>query len=367
MEANILFYVSGHGFGHSVREIGVIDSLNALMPDLKVSVRTSAPRWLYERGLNFPFDYYEREIDPCIVQDDAFSVDIRGSFEKASDFYKNLDSFVDTELGFIRNRKISMLVSDIAPAPFEIARRAGIPGVAIANFTWDWIYSSIFRDIKEAETLVKNVGNLYRNASAILATPLKGGLDVFENVIDIPFIVRSSTKSREEMRDNLGIPKTSCLVLLSFGGFGPGYIDVSGLGEMEGYYFVSLTPYDCSPPNVKSVPRGLYEHQDLVAAADIVVGKPGYGIVSECASCSARFLYTDRNDFPEYDVIVDYLEKNLISLHIPLDDIRKGNLLGFLERIRLLPSRNCPGPFDGGRKAAAFIMEMLINQIARKG
>ena len=59
MEANILFYVSGHGFGHSVRVIEVIENLGRVMPGIRVHIRSSAPRWLYERGLSIPFEYHE--------------------------------------------------------------------------------------------------------------------------------------------------------------------------------------------------------------------------------------------------------------------------------------------------------------------
>jgi L-arabinokinase len=45
-------------------------------------------------------------------------------------------------------------------------------------------------------------------------------------------------------------------------------------------------------------------YQDLVAAADVVVTKPGYGIVSECVANQTALAYTSRGRFPEYDVMV---------------------------------------------------------------
>ena len=41
------------------------------------------------------------------------------------------------------------------------------------------------------------------------------------------------------------------------------------------------------------------------AAADVVVSKPGYGIVSECIVNGAALLYTSRGRFAEYDVFVE--------------------------------------------------------------
>jgi hypothetical protein len=45
----VVFYISGHGLGHASRDIEVMRALLARRPDLPIVVRTSAPRWLFER------------------------------------------------------------------------------------------------------------------------------------------------------------------------------------------------------------------------------------------------------------------------------------------------------------------------------
>ena len=45
-------------------------------------------------------------------------------------------------------------------------------------------------------------------------------------------------------------------------------------------------------------------YEDLVQAADVVVTKPGYGIISEAIANDAALLYTSRGHFVEYDVLV---------------------------------------------------------------
>ncbi len=54
---------------------------------------------------------------------------------------------------------------------------------------------------------------------------------------------------------------------------------------------------------MREPPAGLL-YQDLVAAADVVVSKPGYGIVSECVANGTALLYTSRGRFIEYDLFV---------------------------------------------------------------
>ncbi len=48
-------------------------------------------------------------------------------------------------------------------------------------------------------------------------------------------------------------------------------------------------------------------YEDLVAACDVVVSKPGYGIVSECVANQTALLYTSRGRFREYPVMVEQM------------------------------------------------------------
>ncbi len=65
-------------------------------------------------------------------------------------------------------------------------------------------------------------------------------------------------------------------------------------------------------------------YEDLVAAADVVVSKPGYGIVSECIANQTALLYTSRGVFAENDVLIAGMQRVLRSRFISQDDLRSG-------------------------------------------
>ena len=92
------------------------------------------------------------------------------------------------------------------------------------------------------------------------------------------------------------IDSGALLVLASFGGFG---LSIPTIGSLERHDRTG------SPDRL---PDGL-KHEDIVAAADVVVSKPGYGIVSECAAHRTPLLYTSRGRFAEYDVMVTEMPK----------------------------------------------------------
>ena len=63
-------------------------------------------------------------------------------------------------------------------------------------------------------------------------------------------------------------------------------------------------------------------YEDLVATAEAVVTKPGYGIVSECVANGTPLLYTSRGRFIEYDMFVTEMPRVLTCRFMPQDDLR---------------------------------------------
>jgi L-arabinokinase len=59
---------------------------------------------------------------------------------------------------------------------------------------------------------------------------------------------------------------------------------------------------------------------DLVAAADVVVTKLGYGIVSECIANQTAILHVARDRFREYPVLAEAVKRSVPSAQIQLDE-----------------------------------------------
>jgi UDP-N-acetylglucosamine:LPS N-acetylglucosamine transferase len=98
---------------------------------------------------------------------------------------------------------------------------------------------------------------------------------------------------------------------------------------------------------------------DLVRASDVVVTKPGYGIVADVLSHRVPVLYTDRSDFAEYQCLVQALNECATAEFIPQDRVLCGDLVPYLNRL-LDRKPNWPEvPLDGAEVAAAKISELM--------
>ena len=137
---SVVFYVSGHGFGHASRDIEVINALLARRPDLDVRVRTTAARWLFDVTVRGRVAYEHVECDTGVVQHDSLTPDLEATATRAREFYETFDARVLREAAALRQLGARLVVGDVPPLAFAAAREAEIPSIALANFTWEWIY-----------------------------------------------------------------------------------------------------------------------------------------------------------------------------------------------------------------------------------
>jgi hypothetical protein len=79
----IVFYISGHGFGHASRDIELIRAIRALRADARVIVRTSVPRWFFA-SIADQVELQAFEADTGVVQRDSLSLDDEETARRAA-------------------------------------------------------------------------------------------------------------------------------------------------------------------------------------------------------------------------------------------------------------------------------------------
>ena len=373
----VVFYISGHGFGHASRVIEVIDALGDRRPDLPVAVRTSAARALFDLTLRHPVALHQVVCDTGVVQLDSLRPDVDASIRRAAEFHRRLDQKAGEEAAFLREAGARVVVGDIPPLAFAAAAAAGVPSVALGNFTWDWIYEGYPAALGAAPDLVPTIRRAYSTASLALRLPMFGGFEGLERVIrDIPLVARHSRRDPAEVRRGLDLPEARPLVLMSFGGYGLADLDTRPLARLTGYTIVttdapSTTQADAWVPSpgetdgslVHVSERALYQagfrYEDLVHAADVVVTKPGYGIIAEAIANRTAILYTSRGPFAEYDVLVRWMPRFARCRYIDQQDLLAGRWDNHLDGLLGQPPPPEVAATDGAQQAARVIGECL--------
>jgi hypothetical protein len=124
---SVLFFISGHGFGHASRQVEIMRALATEVPGLRVLVRSAVNPALLTRTLTVPFELRPGPCDTGIVQTSSIQHDDDATVREAVRFYATYDARIDAEVSALAADHISLIVSDIAPLAFEVAARLQVP------------------------------------------------------------------------------------------------------------------------------------------------------------------------------------------------------------------------------------------------
>lgn len=374
MAPAIVFYVSGHGFGHASRSIEVINAILAKRPETRIGVRTSAPRWLVDLTVRGKVAFSTLECDTGVVQIDSLTLDEADTIRRAAAFHSDLVTRAASETRILRELGAGLIVGDIPPLAFAVGAAAGIPSIALGNFTWDWIYSEYPR-VRLAPSLLPTIRAAYAKASMALRLPMSAGFETVANVKDIPLIARHATRTREEVCKLLKLPPDKPIVLVSFGGYGLTGLDTDVLAKLKKYTVVTTANVPLGRARKETVTaehkgsffsvneEAMYDsgvrYEDLVGAAAVVVTKPGYGIIAESIANDTAVLYTSRGHFPEYDVLVEEMPQYLRSAFISHEELFAGKWESHVDKLLAQPKSKKKPETDGADVAADLLLKAL--------
>ncbi|KAF9934275.1 hypothetical protein FBU30_002693 [Linnemannia zychae] len=147
-------------------------------------------------------------------------------------------------------------------------------------------------------------------------------------VIDVPLVVRMAVNTREDVLRSLGVDEitiaTKKMVLVSFGGqrLKQGW----GNPLPEGWIGVI-----CGLPVEHELPEGFYRSPhgvyvpDLTRAADIVIGKLGYGTCSECIAHDTPLIYVSRPQFVEEHGLIKMMINHGLPVEMTAEEFENGH------------------------------------------
>lgn len=354
----IAIAVSGHGYGHAVRAAEVARAL--VERGARVLLRTEAPRWLFPSEAEW-IESPGWPIDIGVVQHDGLDMDIDATRETWRGLVRDWDRRVEAEARLLR--QVDVLLGDIPPLAIAAAARAGIPSYGVTNFTWDWIYAAW----PDFEDVVGCIQESYACAEGLLRLPLHSeepeAFAAFRRLEDVPLVARRARRSRQDVRATYGLPMHATVVLLSFGGFTARGLDLMRLEQWRDYEFVVTPPLSNDleqlPVNARRLNPAAADYVSLLAACDVVVTKPGYGIVADCLANRVAVLFTDRGPFREYDVLAEALPRLGRARFVPRAEVIRGELGPHLDALLAMTSMWTNQPMNG----AAVVAERVLRTV----
>ncbi|KAF9952100.1 hypothetical protein BGZ72_006532 [Mortierella alpina] len=145
--------------------------------------------------------------------------------------------------------------------------------------------------------------------------------------IDVPLVVRKAVNNREDVLRSLGVDeetiRTKKMVLVSFGG----QRLKQGWGNPLPQGWIGVI---CGLPVSHELPEGFYRSPhgvyvpDLTHAADIVIGKLGYGTCSECIAHDTALIYVSRPQFIEEHGLIKLMVNHGLPVEMTAEEFETG-------------------------------------------
>ncbi len=357
----VAYYISGHGFGHAVRSIQIINELLDL--GCEPIIKTGAPAFLFKEGLSRSVKIVFETFDVGLCQLDNIRFDLAKTKERVQKVLASANAVIQKEKQFLSDHRISGIICDIPFIPFAAANQLKLPSVGVSNFSWDWIYEYYGKKDLEWRPLAQTIRDYYRQGELLLRLPFSGAMDAFQRIEDIPLVARKSRMGKTAVRKSLGLPLDRKIGLI---GFSQLDLEEQAFKKIERSFsdilFLIMPPLNWRSPVFRKIEREEASFVDLIAAADFVMTKPGYGIVSDCLPQGTPMIYSDRGEFPEYPILVEGIKSHLPHCYMPQEDLYSGNWEPYLAKLDRQHSPGQPVKFDGARVAAERIVEWMVGR-----
>ncbi|MGB5162049.1 MAG: hypothetical protein WBO69_19495 [Thermoanaerobaculia bacterium] len=357
--APIAYFVSSHGFGHAARSAAVMESIHDRSQETQLSIFTGVPRWFFEDSMTAPFDYVKCHTDVGLVQATPMDEDLPATLGELSNFLPLREESVERAAKDVRSFGCRLVASDISPLGIAVAAKLGLPCALIENFTWDWIYRAYLEDEPRLAFFIDELHRLY--SSVPLRIQAQPYCEPVTGAAEVSPISRSVRQSAQEIRTKLQLPGDSSFVLMTMGGFQVSYRFLERLYRYPEVTFVIPGAADRihRERNLIRLPhRTTFQHADLVAAADMVVGKLGYSTLAEVIQAETPYLFIQRPRFPESPALASYARRRLVCAEITEPELEAAEWPGLLPELK----RNRRAPTieqQGSQQAAGLLLDLL--------
>jgi hypothetical protein len=356
---SILYYITAHGYGHGVRSCDIIRALMRKAPEVPLRIISDLPVDFLRSRLDLPASVFRGgSFDVGMVQIDSIRVDVPETLARVEDLLGRRARLMEEEAKFMREAGAGLVVCDIPAIPLEAAHTAGIPSIAVGNFAWDWIYEDFETDNTRWLEAVRTFRAGHEKAGLLLRLPFAEPMSAFPRREELPLVARPGRNRRDELAARYGVDAAKTWALLSFTTLDWDEAALREIRKLDDVVFFTVLPLGWPGENFCAVDRRVFSFSDVIASCDVVVSKPGYGILSECVVNDKPLVYAERENFREYPVLEAAVKKHMRHRHIPAADLYRGALREHIAAALDAPPALDPVASGGDDVAAERMLHM---------
>lgn len=350
--------ITSHGFGHAVRVCSVASLLKQLNPEILLILTTTAPRWLLESYLQTDFIYRPRSFDVGVIQADSLIMDKAATLAKMQAIQKKQKSLIASEVTYLKNNRVSLILGDIPPLAPLMAQAAKIPCWMMSNFGWDFIYRPWG---EEFIPIAEWIAACYQQCDRLFRLPLSESMSAFPHITDVGLTGGTPRYSLAQLQAQfpLKAPKEQT-ILLTFGGLGLQQIPYQNLNQFPHWQFITFDSQAPDLPNLIKITDHAYRPVDFMPYCGRIISKPGYSTFAEALRLDLPIVSLTREDFAESSLLLNGLQQYGAHQILTPTEFTQSNW-EFLHQPPNPPQGNQSLAKDGTEVIAYAILDYLEN------
>ncbi len=351
----IYIAITNHGFGHATRTASIVATIQKLFPSSLLIMVTTAPRWLLECYIEGDFIHRQRAYDLGVIQADSLNMDKSATLEKLLEIKKNQNAIIASEVDFIRQNRVDLILADVPFLAAAIGKAANVPCWMISNFGWDFIYRDWGGEFIE---IADWIGESYSKSSCTYRLPFHEPMQAFANIIDIGLTGGSPRFTPDEIRTIYPIKPTAKTILLTFGGLGLQQIPYHNTKLFPDWQFITFDASAPDLPNLLKITDRKCRPVDFMPICSLVVSKPGFGTFAEATKLDLPIISVTRDDFAEAAFLLEGIKNYNQHQIITPTEFFTGNW-DFLNQPLQQPRKSEPIAKDGNEVIAKAVIDFF--------
>lgn len=348
--------ITNHGFGHATRAASVAAEIQRLCPEILLILATTVPRWLLEAYIQGDFIHRPRAFDIGVLQSDSVTMDQVATLKQLQELQTKQQRLIASEVSFIQQNRVGLVLADIPPLAAPIAKAAGIPCWMMSNFGWDFIYRAWGGEFVE---IAEWISDCFAQCDRLFRLPLHEPMSAFSNITDVGFTGGTPRFTESELRQQLGLTAAKAqLVLLTFGGLGLAQIPYQNVQRLPDWQFLTFDRTAPDLPNLIKLTDPHLRPVDLMPLCGRLISKPGYSTFAEACRMSTPLITITRADFAEAPILVAGMQQYLPHLVLDPTDFFASDW-DFLQQPLNSPTSDLPLDKEGNRAIAEAVINFF--------
>lgn len=357
-QPHLLVCITAHGYGHAAQTVPVLNALHALLPQLRITLRSQVPLGYLRERLVAPFEYLREGGDIGMLMSSALDVRGHDTAEAYQRLHRDWGMHVLLEARRLAEIAPDFVLSNVGYLPLAGAYHAGIPCAAMSSLNWADLFEHYCGAISGAHHVTEEIRLSYAHARAFLrlapAMPMPG----LPNLLELGPVAHLGQDRRAEIHARAGLRLDEKLVLASLGGV-DNKLAMERWPRLRGVRWLVPAGTHSAHPDALVLEALEMPFSDVLASADALLCKPGYGSFVEAACAGVPVLYVERPDWPESPFLAQWLAQHGRSRQIARAMFDSGSFAQELQALWQMPAVPRPKP-AGIAQAAAWLAQQLV-------